>query len=76
MENLLAALSGRTVILIAHRLSTLRPAHRICLLRDGILHGDAPYDELARSNAYFRSLLRANNEPVRVNSEGTNSVPH
>ena len=76
MENLLAALSGRTVILIAHRLSTLRPAHRICLLRDGILQGDAPYDELARSNAYFRSLLRANNEQVRVNSEGTNSVPH
>lgn len=76
MENLLAALSGRTVILIAHRLSTLRPAHRICLLRDGILQGVAPYDELARSNAYFRSLLRANNEQVRVNSEGTNSVPH
>ena len=69
MENLLAALSGRTVILIAHRLSTLRPAHRICLLRDGILQGDAPYDDLARGNPYFQSLLRANNEQVRVNSE-------
>lgn len=69
MENLLAALSGRTVILIAHRLSTLRPAHRICLLRDGVLQGDAPYDDLARGNPYFQSLLRANNEQVRVNSE-------
>ena len=60
MDSLLAALSGRTVILIAHRLTTLRPAHRICLLRDGTLQGDAPYDELARANPYFQSLLRAN----------------
>ena len=59
MDSLLAALSGRTVILIAHRLTTLRPAHRICLLRDGTLQGDAPYDELARTNPYFQSLLRA-----------------
>ena len=60
MDSLLAALSGRTVILIAHRLTTLRPAHRICLLQGGVLQGCAPYDELARTNPYFQSLLRAN----------------
>ena len=59
MDHLLSALSGRTVILIAHRLSTLRPAHRICLLRGGEIQGLAPWDDLARDNPYFRSLLRA-----------------
>ena len=60
MDSLLAALSGRTVILIAHRLTTLRHAHRICLLQGGALQGCASYDELTRTNPYFQSLLRAN----------------
>ena len=42
-RNLTQICQGRTVFLIAHRLSTLRPAHRILLLEQGRLAraGDA-----------------------------------
>lgn len=51
---------GRTTITIAHRLSTVRKADRILVLRDGEVLETGTYAELAqRSDSYFHELLAA-----------------
>lgn len=59
LRRVLARLKGRTVLMIAHRLSTLRNADVIYLLKDGVLQGQGDYDALARTDAYFQALLAA-----------------
>jgi ATP-binding cassette, subfamily B, bacterial PglK len=48
-----------TIILIAHRLSTVRQCDRIYLLQKGQLAGFGTYDELVASNATFREMAQA-----------------
>jgi ATP-binding cassette subfamily B protein len=61
-EAVRAALSdlmrGRTVIAIAHRLSTVRHFDRIIVLQGGRLVQDGAPDELARQPGPYRELLR------------------
>jgi len=45
-ERLVSQVAGATTILISHRLSTVRPADRILLLRDGRIAEDGTHDEL------------------------------
>ncbi len=47
----------RTVIAIAHRLSTLRSFDRIVVLRDGQVVQDGPPDELLRQAGLYRELV-------------------
>ncbi|HEU4753328.1 MAG TPA: ATP-binding cassette domain-containing protein, partial [Armatimonadota bacterium] len=47
---------GRTVIAIAHRLSTLRRADRIVVLREGRVEAAAPHEELLRRSPTYRTL--------------------
>ncbi|MFQ6163787.1 ABC transporter ATP-binding protein [Sinorhizobium meliloti] len=42
------AMSGRTVIVIAHRLSTVVNAHKIVVMRDGMVVEEGAHEELAR----------------------------
>jgi ATP-binding cassette subfamily B protein len=49
---------GRTVIAIAHRLSTLRSFDRIIVMRDGRIIQDGAPDELMRSGGPYRELVR------------------
>jgi len=49
--------SGRTVIAIAHRLSTLRGFDRIVVLRLGKIEEDGPPDELMRRSGPYRELI-------------------
>ena len=49
----------KTVILIAHRLPTVRKCDRIFLLEQGRLVGEGSYEELAVSNAGFQKLTHA-----------------
>lgn len=54
-QALRVLLSGRTAILIAHRLATVRDADRIIVLRDGaILEQGSPADLLAAGGLYAR----------------------
>ena len=46
----------KTVIMIAHRLSTVRACDRIFLLEEGRLVGEGSYEELAATNARFRAM--------------------
>lgn len=59
-RDLMAALAGlrgtHTVIMVAHRLSTIRDADRIVLVEGGRIAGVGPYDELLASNEAFRRL--------------------
>jgi len=50
---------GRTVITIAHRLSTVRASDRIHLLAHGEVLASGSYDELLESAPDFRALAVA-----------------
>ena len=57
-EALGRLMQGRTVIAIAHRLSTVRNFDRIVLLQAGQVVQDGPPDRLARDNGLYRSLVQ------------------
>ncbi|MCS7235261.1 MAG: ABC transporter ATP-binding protein [Armatimonadota bacterium] len=53
IERLMA---GRTALVIAHRLSTVRRAHRIVVLAEGRVVQEGTYDTLMASGGLFRAL--------------------
>jgi glucan exporter ATP-binding protein len=50
--------AGRTTLVIAHRLSTVRDADQILVLRQGRLVEQGHFDELVARNGYFAELER------------------
>jgi ABC-type multidrug transport system fused ATPase/permease subunit len=58
IRDVLKELRGRAlVVVIAHRLSTLRACDRIAVIENGRLVRVAPPQELRRDEAYFREVL-------------------
>lgn len=58
VQDALARLScGRTTIIIAHRLTTIRHATMICYLQDGRIVESGSHDELVARNGRYRALL-------------------
>ncbi len=57
-RNLAQMCRGRTVLLIAHRLSTLRPAHRILVMNQGRLVEQGSHEALLRLNGHYARLHR------------------
>lgn len=49
--------TGRVVIVVAHRYSTLRSCSRILVLRKGRLEIDATPEEVAASSSFFQSMV-------------------
>ncbi len=56
MESIARLEKDRTIILIAHRLTTVRDVDRIFLLEEGRLVGVGSFDELLRDNSRFRTM--------------------
>ena len=56
-EALARLMRGRTVIAIAHRLSTLRSFDRIVVLQEGCVAQDGPPDKLLRRDGLYRDLV-------------------
>jgi len=65
IEGLERLMKGRTVITIAHRLSTIRDAHKIIVLKDGVVHEQGTHDELLKLNGVYAELHHVQfNTPV------------
>ncbi|WP_448042738.1 type I secretion system permease/ATPase [Bradyrhizobium liaoningense] len=57
-QNMAKIVQGRTVLIIAHRLSALRMADRIITIEDGRLVEDGPHQELVKSGGRYSKLYR------------------
>lgn len=55
-QNLAQICKGRTVFIIAHRLSTVRTAHRLYVIDKGEIVEDGTHDELLALNGYYARL--------------------
>jgi ABC-type multidrug transport system fused ATPase/permease subunit len=58
IEALERLMQGRTVIIIAHRLSTLRNADKIIVIKDGVVAEDGTHAELLALDGVYASLHR------------------
>ena len=57
-------LEGRTTLLITHRLSQIRSADQILLMKNGRLIGHGTHDELMATSAPYRQIF-VRDEPIR-----------
>jgi ABC-type transporter Mla maintaining outer membrane lipid asymmetry ATPase subunit MlaF len=55
-QNMKQIATGRTVFVIAHRLSTVRNSDRIITIERGRIVEDGTHDELIRSNGRYAKL--------------------
>jgi subfamily B ATP-binding cassette protein MsbA len=58
MDGLERLMKGRTVITIAHRLSTIRDAHKIIVLKDGVVAEQGTHAELLALDGVYAGLHR------------------
>ncbi len=56
MRNIAERFSGRTVLIVAHRLSTIRSADRIVVLNRGIIAEQGNHQELIEENGLYHRL--------------------
>jgi len=56
--NMREIVRGRTVIIIAHRLSTVRNADRILTIDEGAIVEDGPHEQLVSDNGRYANLYR------------------
>jgi ATP-binding cassette subfamily B protein len=58
MENLETVFKGKTVVIVAHRLSTVKNADQIVLLEKGELLEQGSHDQLTRMKGRYYELIR------------------
>jgi ABC-type multidrug transport system fused ATPase/permease subunit len=70
VEGLERLMKGRTVIMIAHRLSTLRDADKIIVVKDGVVAEEGTNDELIARGGVYAELHRIQYETPSVPVHG------
>jgi ATP-binding cassette, subfamily B, bacterial HlyB/CyaB len=55
-QNMAQISAGRTVLIVAHRLSTVRPAHRIYVVDKGEIVEQGSHEELLRTKGFYARL--------------------
>ena len=68
-------MEGRTTIVIAHRLSTVLHADKICVLVDGKLIEQGRHDELLAAGKHYARLYRLQFEPRNRGNAGPIAIP-
>lgn len=58
MENLSQFYEGRTVVVIAHRLSTVKNADQIIVMKDGKIVEDGNHNTLTKNKGYYFELVK------------------
>lgn len=61
LENLKrsSATKGRTTVIIAHRLATVRNADRIIVMKDGCVEEEGQHEVLVQADGVYAELVRA-----------------
>jgi subfamily B ATP-binding cassette protein HlyB/CyaB len=67
-QNLRSICAGRTVIIIAHRLSAVRQADRIVTIERGRMTEDGSHEELIRRGGRYAALYRGQTGQLEVRS--------
>ena len=57
---------GRTIIAIAHRLSTLRDADTLCVIENGSLKEQGTHDELIRQKGKYYELYKLQSTALKA----------
>ncbi|MGC0155805.1 type I secretion system permease/ATPase, partial [Chromobacterium vaccinii] len=56
-QNMRAICEGRTVLIIAHRLSAVRHSHRIIAMDKGQIVESGPHEQLLSQGGYYARLV-------------------
>lgn len=56
MTNILKNLKNKTIIIIAHRLETIKDVDKIYVLKDGVIKEEGKFKELINKGGYFTKL--------------------
>jgi ABC-type dipeptide/oligopeptide/nickel transport system ATPase component len=56
-EALNRLMAGRTVVVVAHRLSTIRDAHRICVVSQGQVAEQGSHEQLMAAKGMYAQLI-------------------
>lgn len=59
MENIVKHLNNKTLIIIAHRLETIKNVDKIFVLYDGVIREEGNYNKLLEKNGYFTKLYKS-----------------
>ena len=59
MKNLVDELKDRTIIVIAHRLETIKNVDDIYVLSDGVIKEHGKYKDLLTKDGYFKKLYES-----------------
>lgn len=65
MDTMLGTFAGKTLVIVAHRLRSIRDVDTIILLRNGTIAGIGNFDSLMECCPYFRELWKVE-EPAQL----------